>query len=246
MLEATVPRCPDERPLASRKLVQQHTEREQIAAVVDGQVLQLLRRHVRHCPDDSPIARQRGRARAVFAVVTRWGGAELGDAEVEHLHAALAGQHDVGRLQVAVDDALLVGRRKRVGQCDADLAHLVGREAAGAHPRRQVFSLDQLHRDEAEATGLLDRVDRHDMGVVERGDGLGFPLEARERAGVGGKTRRQHLERHAALQCQVFRQVHLAHAAGAQLLDDAVMRERLASLQRQRWGLLGQDRSGGL
>jgi hypothetical protein len=40
---------------------------------------------------------------------------ELGKAEIQHLHQALVGDHDVARLQVAVDNARGVRGRKGVG-----------------------------------------------------------------------------------------------------------------------------------
>ena len=35
--------------------------------------------------------------------------------EVQHLHTAIVGELDVGRLQVAMDDSLLVRRIQRIG-----------------------------------------------------------------------------------------------------------------------------------
>jgi len=37
---------------------------------------------------------------------------------------------------------------------------------------------DEFHGQELDSVGLLDRKDRDDVGVIERGDGLGFALEA--------------------------------------------------------------------
>ena len=42
------------------------------------------------------------------------------------------------------------------------------------------LALDELHGQEVDAVGLFDGVDRDDAGVVERGEGLGFALEALE------------------------------------------------------------------
>ena len=46
--------------------------------------------------------------------------AEPGDAEVEHLHPAVPGQHDVARLEVAVDDPLGMGGDQGVGDALGD------------------------------------------------------------------------------------------------------------------------------
>jgi hypothetical protein len=39
----------------------------------------------------------------------------LGEAEIEHLGVALGGQHDVGRFEIAVDDAVVVGGAEGFG-----------------------------------------------------------------------------------------------------------------------------------
>ena len=56
----------------------------------------------------------------------------------------------------------------------------------------------------------------------ERRDRAGFALEARERLGVIGKLLGKHLDRNLAAEAQVFRPVHLAHAAGAERRENLV------------------------
>ncbi len=104
-----------ERPLARRHLVEQDPEREDVRAVVDGQPLRLLRRHVGDRPDDASVLGDRlrlaQRAVAHDAVV-----AQLGEAEVEHLEPAVGREHHVLGLQVAVQDALAVRRGDGVAE----------------------------------------------------------------------------------------------------------------------------------
>ena len=44
----------------------------------------------------------------------------FGEAEVEHLHGAVRTDLDVGRLEIPVDNALLVRRFKRLGDLPGD------------------------------------------------------------------------------------------------------------------------------
>jgi hypothetical protein len=52
--------------------------------------------------------------------------------------------------------------------------------------------------------GLLDRVDRDDVGVVQRGDGARFAGEALAPLPVRGQRRRQDLERDRARERRVL------------------------------------------
>jgi hypothetical protein len=54
-----------------------------------------------------------------------------------------------------------------------------------------------------------------DTRVVEGGEHLRFPLEAREALGVTRHFGRQHLDRNVAIELGVLRAVHLAHPARA-------------------------------
>jgi hypothetical protein len=138
--------------------------------------------------------------------------------------------HHIGRLQIAVDDALLVCGRERIGERDADVADLRDGQPSGAHPQAETVTLHQLHCDEADAIGFLHRVDGDDVRMVQGRDSLRFTLKALEASGVLREGGRQHLQRDPPVERQVFGHVDFAHAAGAKLADDAVVGERLPGL----------------
>lgn len=92
------------------------------------------------------------------------------------------------------------------------------------------LTVDQLHGDEVDlllgaladiapgiGAGALDGVDRHDVGVVESRDRLGFALESLPPVRVGRELGRQHLERHLTFQPGVLGGIDLAHSAGPEL-----------------------------
>jgi len=68
-----------------------------------------------------------------------------GEAEVEHLHRAVGPELDVGRFQVAVDDALLVGRLQRFGDLLCDGERLVDRKGTLHNPVSERRAVDELH-----------------------------------------------------------------------------------------------------
>ena len=87
--------------------------------------------------------------------------------------------------------------------------------------------VEKLHGDEGLAILFADVVDGADVRMVQGGCGLGFALEAGQRLRVAGHFLGQKLEGHKAVQTRVFRFVDDAHPAAAQLLDNAVVRNRL-------------------
>ena len=114
-----------------------------------------------------------------------------GQAEVEDLDAAVAGQEDVLGLQVAVDDAFLVRGGQAEGDLAGDLDGACGRKRAVVEPLAQRLALEQLGDGVSEAVDGAEVVDGQDVGVGERGDRLRLALEAGERRRVLGDAPRE-------------------------------------------------------
>jgi len=91
--------------------------------------------------------------------------------EVQHLDSGIGSQLDVGRLQVAVDDALLVSGLERLGNLSGDGERLVHGERAFLDPVCKCRPLDQLHHERRLALGSFQPVDLRNVGVVQGGSG---------------------------------------------------------------------------
>jgi hypothetical protein len=103
--------------------------------------------------------------------------------------------------------------------------------SGGIGPRafRKILPLHQFHHEDPRPVGLLESVDRGDVGVVERSEHLGFPLEAPHALLVLGKDRGQDLERYLAVQPGIGGPIHLTHSSGTELVGDLVMSDRLSN-----------------
>ena len=221
-----------ERSTAGRRLVEDRAEREDVGALIDDLALRLLGRHVGSRTQHHALAGQRchlgghlGRQVPGRRLRVR---RQFGETEVEHLEPAVARQHDVRRLEIAMYHALFVRHGERFGDRQGDIERLRQREAAGRHGAVEAFTFDQLHGDERRVALALDRVDGDDVGMVECRDRLGLALKALQALRVGSHLRGQHLEGHVTLQVEILGPIDLPHAAFTQLGGDLEVGKCLA------------------
>ena len=215
-----------ERLLSRQELVEDETEAELVGAEVHRAASRLLRGHVARGADDDP----RRRLRQGLREVARGGGAErLGEAEVEDLHGAVARDHEVLGLQVAVNQARLVRRREPLRHLAQQLEGLPdGKEAArGDMPER--LALDELHGEERLAPRLADLEDRDDVPMVQGRRRAGLADEAPKVLGVGEEVGPEHLDRDLAPEPLVAGPVDLSHAAGPEEVEHLERAEPRAS-----------------
>ncbi len=71
-------------------------------------------------------------------------------------------------------------------------------------------------------------MDGNDVGVVEGRHRLGLTTKSFEPFGVGGDLRRQHFDRHLAIEAGVAGKPHLAHPTLAKLFEDLVVEQSVA------------------
>ena len=155
--------------------------------------------------------------------------------EVEHLHRAVAAHLDVRGLQIAMDDALLVRRFERLGNLLRDRERLIERDRTSSDALREIVSLDQFHHEGGHAPALFEAVDGGDVWVVQRGEGLGFTLEAREPISIVGERLGQHLDRDVAIQFRIAGAKYLPHSPFPDAGDHFVDAEANAGGEGQVW-----------
>src|SRR5438094_4781676 len=105
-------------------------------------------------------------------------GEKLGETKIEDFDGAAFGDENVGGLDVAMDDALFVGRVKSVSELDADIDGARNGKGAGGDEVVEGLTFEQRHSAEGSAIVFFDGVSGGDAGLLERGSRAGF-TEAR-------------------------------------------------------------------
>ena len=204
-----------ERVGAGERLPDHHGEREDVGALVHHAAVDLLGRHVAHgAAARVAVARGRGQRR---------------HAKVGELHHTLAVDHDVGRLDVQVQHAVLVREGQGARHPLEHVGALVGCEPAPLHAGeqlREVEAVDVLHDQVGEGAVGLEVKDGDDVGMSEHAGRA--RLRQRFRGGgarLGGE--RHALDRHAALQARVPAGADRAKAPATAPLEHAVAAEQV-------------------
>ena len=153
---------------------------------------------------------------------------QLGQAEVHHLHVAPLGHENVRGLDIAMHDALRVRGVQRVGDLDPEIDNLVNLEHAAGQSIVERLAFHPFHDDERLALVFADVVDRADVRVVQRGGGSRLDAKPLNGLAVSHQFLWDELERDLPAETIVLSAVDDAHAAGAELMRDPIVRNGFA------------------
>ena len=211
--------------LPRQGLVEDAAERVDVGPLVERVAGDLLGRDVLERADDlSGDGDPRERARAL-------GQAEV--AEVAVLASRGLGDEDVRRLDVTMDEALLVrgveGLRDLREEVDGALrleCTVLGDDL------REIGAFDVTHREEEQAVLVSGLVDRDDVRVVERSRDPRLAQETLAEALVLGELGGDHLERDLASEALFARTVNRTHPPAADECLDLIAGDRRSGRQR--------------
>ena len=136
-------------------------------------------------------------------------------------------EHDIARLQIAMNDPAAMGIFDRVANVDKSAEQFPQLERSLAGRLRshvdvveridrvfETVAVDEPHRVERPAVGICSQaVDRHDARMLELPGHFRFENESRAAARVVGVSRLNLLEGHLAMEFLVFGDEHFAEAA---------------------------------
>ena len=213
---------------ARDRFVEQDAQRIDVRPVVQrGQPPGMLRTHAgRRAPDLSGR-----RLREAFLLT-----GHLREAEIGQVRLVVAVDQDILRLDVAMDDARLVGLVERQSNAADERRLLPDGDSAHPPPAQHRLALDELHGQVALAVDLAGFVDADDVRVLRQaGADARFRQEAAafglDLLGVRDRFDVDRLERHLTVQNGIEGLVDDAFPAAADLALDHVLAEgRLGDL----------------
>jgi hypothetical protein len=144
-----------------------------------------------------------------------------GQPEIQDSDVPLLVDHHVGRLQVAVDHLLRMGRLEPARDPGRDLHRLSLVKPAGLVQQLvERLAFDPLHGEKEESFTLADVVDAADVGVRDLARDPHLAAKTLDQLGLAAQVGTDQLERHRAVERGVDRLVDHAHAALTDALDD--------------------------
>ena len=191
---------------AGEHFVEHAAECPDVGARVERLAGRLLGAHVGGGTEDNPRVRHRGgrdrrRLRGICRAIE--GFDCLRQTEVHHLDRAIGPNLDVGRLQIPVDDSLLVRGVEGFRDLARDGQGLADRNRPAGEAFGEILALDQLHDKGGDAVRLFDAEEAADVRVVQRGQRLCFPMESCDAVRVGRERRGQDLDRDTPIEPRV-------------------------------------------
>jgi len=156
--------------------VEHRSEGKLVRTKIDFAAGHLLRRHVADgAHHRSMLGDSGGRIRTPGVVELK----KFRQTEIQHLGRTVARNHQVLRLEIAMNDANLVRFGETVGNLRRDCDRLAKWNRARGEQRTHRFSIHQFHCDIARAVYVSEFINRHNVRVIKRAGGTGFLLEAR-------------------------------------------------------------------
>ena len=91
---------------------------------------------------------------------------QLGEAKIEQLNVTVASDHDVLRLDVAMNDAGFMSCDEGAGGLDGNVQNLIEKQRAVADKLAESVAVDKFCRDETGAAGCANFMNCQDMWMV--------------------------------------------------------------------------------
>src|SRR6266850_5738912 len=148
----------------------------------------------------------------------------LRQSEIQKFSLPALIQHDICRLDIAMQQMNRMSRIQRPGKLQADIKNLSDLDTAPPQHRLQGFALDVFHRDEWPLVfAFTHLIDGADIWMIEARRDLGFRLEAQAMVRITRQFCGHQFQRDEPIQTAVLREKDFPHATFSQLANQKIM-----------------------
>jgi hypothetical protein len=107
--------------------------------------------------------------------------------KVQDLDLAVARHRNICWLEIAMDDAFLVGRFESLRDLSRNRERFIDGDLSSRDSAVQALAVHQFEHEELLTVGLVQTVDRANMRVIERGQDLRFTAKPRDSFEIVGE-----------------------------------------------------------
>ena len=132
-------------------------------------------------------------------------------------------------MNIAMNDSVLMRCMERFCNLHHEVEGRIQLESATSHSLPESFTCDILHGDVGKLSLMSQLIDGRDIGMIDRRGDLRFLNHLLAELRVGETVGMHDLEGDVPLQSQVLSLQYLAHAARAELGNNAVVCDDLAN-----------------
>ncbi len=168
---------------AGQHFIENGSEAKDVGAIIDGLAAHLLGRHIAGGADDhagiGTVGDRRGIAIGFSLTMD-----QFGQSEVQNFDAAVFGEEEILRLEIAVNDALVVRSGESMRDLNSVIDGFASRKWAALQGLPQRFADEQFGDEVRRALEDSELVDGEDVGMIESCSGLSLLLEAQQTLGI--------------------------------------------------------------
>ena len=204
---------------SGERLIQDDAKRVQVCPAVNRLALPLFRAHISRGADHAL-----GQPRRCGTL------GDFGNPKVRDIGFARIVEKDIGRLEIAVDNALGMGIVDGRSDSGEDVGHGPNRERPVLEPIGERTAGHIAHDDERLAVLLAVVVHRHDAAVLEHRHGPRLAIEAGAKSRVKKHLARQNLDGHRSSKAGIVGLEDGSHSAPSKFAVDFVASNCLHAL----------------
>ena len=192
-----------------KHFIQYAPKRPNVRPFVESLSTSLFRTHVRRSSENSAFSGYCGRLRQVGS----FSGESFREPEIEDLYISIGCDLDVRRLQISVNDTLVVGCFYSLTNLMRDFHRTVQRHGTTLKTICQRRPVDQLEHKGTSITRFFQAINCADVRMIKRRKSARFLLETAAPGRIVCERGTQYFDGHIASQPCVSSAIHFAHTA---------------------------------